>query len=365
MCTPFSLYLLRVRLYLAAIASILRSLQPPTPQNGLQMIIDAWRGAESADARLLDIDSYTFSSSVTPKPCHSHNDYMHRVPLFEALAAGCVSVEADIYLPLDNASKNTSELLVSHKRSALSSLRTLRSLYTEPLLTVLKAMNPSVANDTDLNGPFLSDSSTYLTLLLDFKELSPDALAQSLALLQSHLTPLRNAGFLTTYNNVTISIDQRPLTIVASGALPLDMIMDPTLNPHDDVFLDAPLNDLFPNGRDTDSPYNISNSAMASASLSTAIGNPGVLSGAFSESQKNKMGEQVAQAAQLGLKSRYWGTPAWPAGSMGYVWRELLQRGISVLNVDELGLFARWRWDEGKLSKWCWLLGSVVGGVCR
>ena len=40
---------------------------------------------------LLDI-----TKDVTPIPCHSHNDYWRRVPLYDALRWGCTGVEADV-----------------------------------------------------------------------------------------------------------------------------------------------------------------------------------------------------------------------------------------------------------------------------
>jgi hypothetical protein len=33
-----------------------------------------------------------------PVGCHSHNDYWRRVPLYSALQAGCIGVEADVWL---------------------------------------------------------------------------------------------------------------------------------------------------------------------------------------------------------------------------------------------------------------------------
>ena len=42
---------------------------------------------------LLDI-----TNDVTPIPCHSHNDYWRRVPLYDALRWGCTGVEADVWL---------------------------------------------------------------------------------------------------------------------------------------------------------------------------------------------------------------------------------------------------------------------------
>lgn len=65
-----------------------------------------------------------FSQDIQPIPCHSHNDYWRKVPLFSALQAGCISVEADVWLQ-----KN--ELYVGHSTSSLTSNRTFKSACRE------------------------------------------------------------------------------------------------------------------------------------------------------------------------------------------------------------------------------------------
>ena len=59
---------------------------------------------------------------------HSHNDYEHARPLFEALDQGFCSVEADVWL-VDG------KLLVGHDRVDLKPERTLEALYLGPLRT--------------------------------------------------------------------------------------------------------------------------------------------------------------------------------------------------------------------------------------
>ena len=350
----------QISIYLTIVLCILRALQPPIPQNGLQGVLNRWTGPGSVDT----VSSASFSGSVSPIPCHSHNDYERRVPLFQALSVGCISVEADLYLP--DQSDNTTDILVSHKRNKADDTRTLRSLYTDPLLMILNAMNHSPRPTPD--GVFTTAPLQPLILLLDFKETSSAALRLLWDCLQTHLDPLRSRGYLTHYSPENQTLIHRPLVIVASGALPFPFATDRTLNPHHDIFYDAPLAELFPSGPDRDSPYNISNSYTASSSLPAAVGNPRLLpSTHFSHEQVQTMETQIGQARQLGLTSRYWGTPAFPTGLRNHVWRELLGRGVGLVNVDEVEVFKRWEWDGrgGQLVEWCWLLGGIVGGVCR
>ncbi|KAH7233745.1 uncharacterized protein BKA55DRAFT_667155 [Fusarium redolens] len=76
------------------------------------------------------------SRLVFPVMCHSHNDYWRPHPLLSALSVGCASVEADVWLSPDGE-----DLLVGHDKQSLSSSRTLRLLYLDPLLQILNSMN--------------------------------------------------------------------------------------------------------------------------------------------------------------------------------------------------------------------------------
>lgn len=74
--------------------------------------------------------------NIHPIPCHSHNDYWRRVPLFDAIHAGCTSVEADVWLFKDR----NNELFVGHDTASLTPDRTLASLYVNPLVDLLDKM---------------------------------------------------------------------------------------------------------------------------------------------------------------------------------------------------------------------------------
>lgn len=53
-----------------------------------------------------------FTRDIIPIRCHSHNDYWRKVPLFSAIRAGCISVEADVW-----HFKNDDTLYVGHSTS--------------------------------------------------------------------------------------------------------------------------------------------------------------------------------------------------------------------------------------------------------
>src|SRR6266480_2638634 len=151
---------------------------------------------------------------IVPIPCHSHNDYWRRVPLYEAIHYGCTSVEADVWL-LDE------ELYVGHSTSSLTPNRTFHSLYIDPLVEIIDKQNPSTdfVNGTQTrNGVFDEDPDQTLVLLVDFKtngeELFP--------IVESQINLLRDRDYLSYFNGKTFV--SRAITVVATGNAPFKLI---------------------------------------------------------------------------------------------------------------------------------------------
>ncbi|KAL8933776.1 MAG: hypothetical protein Q9211_005586, partial [Gyalolechia sp. 1 TL-2023] len=171
------------------------------------MIVSRWGLPTPSAQRALATWPTDFSRDIKPIPCHSHNDYWRHVPLYDALAAGCIGVEADVWFD----SSLEDDLYVGHDRNSLKSERTLNSLYIDPLLTILNIQNkPSTlfqSNQTTLFpvpgdrkiGVFESSPSTSLTLLIDLKTASDTTFPIVLAALR----PLLKANYLTTYSPAT------------------------------------------------------------------------------------------------------------------------------------------------------------------
>ena len=170
--------------------------------------------------------------------CHSHKDYWRSVPLYNAIYTGCTGVEADVWLIDD-------ELFVGHRRSALTSNRTLQALYLNPLMDLLEKQNPRIKyqpehdypihlNDSlPLNGVFDVDPNQTLVLLIDFKTSGPPLWSQ----LNKELSFLRGKGYLTYFNSTTVV--RRPITVVGTGNAPFDLMTQNET--YRDVFFDAPL----------------------------------------------------------------------------------------------------------------------------
>lgn len=292
---------------------------PNTPSSGINTVIKQWQ-TPSDSVTLLSPWKPDLTKNITPISCHSHNDYWRSVPLFEALAAGCTGVEADIWLD-DKA--GSEDLLVGHSLRSLKNDRTLQSLYIKPLVTILENQNnDSAASEgraNDFSGVFQSSPNTTLTLLLDFKsdgaKLWPSA--------NQKLEALRSKGWLTNWSNSTGKIDWRPIIVVATGNAPFDLLISNTT--YRDVFYDAPLDDI------SNPKYDSSNSYYASVSMST-LGKTWLWK--FSSTQLNKIKSQIAAANEKDLIARYWDTPAWPVSFREYTWGILVENGVGMLNVD-------------------------------
>jgi hypothetical protein len=275
-----------------------------------------------------------FSRDITPKNCHSHNDYWRNVPLYEALAAGCVSVEADIFVMGDG------ELRVSHSWRSIKTHRTLKNLYLDPLANILTNRNVSLASTEEKEiGVFDADPDASVVLLIDFKE---DAYRAWPVLLEQ-LRPLYEQGWLTYFDGTELV--KGPLTIVASGKAPFELVQD--MDEDRFIFFDAPLDDIW------NPVYSTENSYYASAKMSKAIG---FVWGRLTSGQVNALKSQISAASEKGLLSRYWSTPSWPISLRNKVWFTLSENDVGMLNVDDLDGATRWDWN------WCVVAGLSLCG---
>jgi hypothetical protein len=277
-----------------------------------------------------------FIHNANPVPVHSHNDYTRRIPLFEALASGCISIEADIHLI-------RGDLLVGHSIRDLHKKNTLRTMYLEPLQRMLENQNRNVdMHNGSWHGIFFQDTQQTVVLLVDQKVSGQETFTE----LHKQLQPLRELGYLTHWNGTEKVI--RPLTIVATGKTPFDSItaLDET---HRDIFFDAHLEAL-PSTLDdftTDPPtyrYNQSNSHYASTQFRNAIVLRPLDRDKYPQQVlstprgKDLAATQTEQAAARGLLTRYWDVPTSPPNLRDSVWRWLVNANVGVINMDDMGV---------------------------
>lgn len=339
-----TLYLITTALIFGIIAYIIthsvllaltRRLRPlPVSQNGLTKIISQWAEPGSVNPAP---PSWlpNFSQDIHPKNIHSHNDYWRRVPLFEALSLGVKGVEADCHLV-------NGEIYVGHTSQSLRPNRTLKSLYLDPLTSILEAQNAKngIATGSGIDGVWDVDGSIGIVLMTDLKT---EGLA-TLDAVQAQLEPFREKGWLTHWNGT--SIVPGPILHVGTGNTPFEAVLNSTYNnaTYRSVFFDAPLDAL-------STTYNTSNSYYTSISLSHLFGHSKIPRSGLTKSQMITVKGQIEKATELGLVSRYWDIPAWPVSTRMKIWRQLEDLGVGMLNADQIDEAARWNW------RWCTVLG--------
>lgn len=326
-----------------------------------------WKNTAPHPQSIVDASHWPTDQSreIIAVNCHSHNDYWRQIPLFSALEAGCIGVEADVWLFDD-------ELYVGHTTSSLTSRRTLRSLYIDPLMEILEKQNPSTPFNGGVNRPphgvFDTDPDQSVIFLIDFK--TDGALTWPAVVKQ--LAPLRDRGYLTYFNGQDIIPGL--ITVVGTGNTPFDLV---TANStYRDIFFDAPLEKLvdeedsakatiltnkehstgmgqghsgMPRAINANT-FNLTNSYYASVSFKKAVGFPWPFH--FTQHQMDLIRKQVRVAHQHGLKVRYWSIPGWPISLRNHIWRILAQEGVDILNVDDLAAATKTDWKIGVFDWW-------------
>lgn len=225
---------------------------------------------------------------------HAHNDYEHPHPLFDALACGFCSVEADINL-VDG------KLLVAHSLEATRPDRTLESLYLEPLRKRVKENGGRVYRD----GP-------QVWLLIDFKtdprQMYP-VLRQTLEQYKDILTVWKDG-----------KAEQGAVTAILTGDHPEERVVAAEAVRY--ACIDGILKDL-----DTNPP----------SDLVPWISSPWGKTftwhgrGEIPESDREKLRQIVAKAHAQHRLLRFWGAPDNPA-----TWKELRTAGVDLINTDDL-----------------------------
>ncbi|MFD8113114.1 phosphatidylinositol-specific phospholipase C/glycerophosphodiester phosphodiesterase family protein [Streptomyces microflavus] len=238
-----------------------------------------------------------------PRPlrhAHAHNDYLHPRPLYDALAHGFTSVEADVFL-VDG------ELLVAHDPAGLDPRRTLAALYLDPLRALVRAGHGSVH----------PHHRAPLQLLIDIKA---DGVA---AYRELDRQLARHRSLLTSYHHGRV----RPgaVTAVISGdraaRVPLEAQRSRL------AFYDGRLDDLGAASPASFTPLISANWTQTFAWLGA---------GPFPRAERDRLRTLVAAAHREGRRIRFWATPDLPGPEREAVWSELLAAGVDHLNTDDL-----------------------------
>jgi hypothetical protein len=235
-------------------------------------------------------------SPAAPLPqAHSHNDYQHQRPLFDALDRGFCNIEADVYLVGD-------QLLVGHEEKELRPERTLQALYLDPLQKLI----------ADRQGKIFPDGQR-LTLLIDFKTEGPAtyaALAKALQPYEAFLSCLRDGRW-----------QPRQVDVIISGNRPImELMKDRSRLAGFDGRLSeletGPGADLMPLVSDNWTDH------------FTWRGE-----GQMPAAERSKLHAVTKTAHAQGRRVRFWATPDSPA-----FWQELQAANVDVIGTDDLAL---------------------------
>jgi len=227
-------------------------------------------------------------SAQRPYAIHSHNDYDHIAPFWEAYSQHCASIEADVYLQDDL-------ILVAHNRKDIRPERNLRDLYFEPVALLFRSHG----------GKMWEDSDQRLQLVIDLKE--PQALPGVLALAREY------PDVFTGDNGVQLLI---------GGEMPASLVYD-----------DYPswvwfIARFSKDGKLNYTPAQLKRIAVVSANFRQfAPAWDG--KGEITDSERDAVAAAIRQAHEAGKPIRFWNTPR---GDL--VYQTLYQLGADVINTD-------------------------------
>ncbi len=249
----------------------------------------------------LAADSETSASDISPRAllsAHAHNDYEHPHPLYDALAQGFNSVEADIWL-VDG------RLLVAHNLADVKPERTLEALYLNPLRERIRL------ND----GHVFTNAKTF-NLMIDVKSDAEPTYTTLRKVLRGY------TNILTTFTATNISTNALAIILTGNRA-----IVTLSAEPQRYVSID---------GRFTDLNTNISPQLMPliSENWTKYFKWRGV--GSFPEAEQRQLRTWVDNVHREGRRIRFWAIPDNEAG-----WRELQAAGVDLINTDNLAGLAK------------------------
>ena len=243
---------------------------------------------------------------------HSHNDYLRRTPLWDALSLGFISIEVDIHL-VEGA------LLVGHDEEGLDATRTLQSLYLDPLRDHVRAHNG-----------WVYPSEHSLDLLIDIKSDARSTYEALRGVLAQY------SDMLTTYSETRVQT--KAISVIVSGNRPRRLMMA------EDVRLatyDGRIEDL-----GSRVPHNFI--SLISDDWEDHFSWRGL--GSLSDQDSRRLAQRLEAAHRSGYRLRFWNIPAPDGRPIEEVWSRLLEAGVDLLSVDDLNAYrnflVRTRRDE-------------------
>lgn len=242
---------------------------------------------------------------------HSHNDYMQKRPLYEAIELGYGSLEIDVCLDKHN------QIRVAHSTVFLSSKKTIEEMYFDPIVKMIK----------EKDTLFKYSGSAPLTLMIDIKTQADSTYI--------HLKKIfiKYASFITQYKNDQI-IYWAPLKICISGNKPWSAMLKDSL-----LFakMDGPFFLGGPDSSLSDFMDINKNQVRLMERASTHYKKYLEYKKHFKTEEDLLLDMQVINSlyGEIGIATRFWGVP-----NTEKKWKVLLLSGVRWINVDKLKKFA-------------------------
>jgi len=229
---------------------------------------------------------------------HSHNDYEHKRPLFDALECNFKSIEADVFSVGDS-------LFVAHNFEDIKAGRTLRQLYLKPL-----------KNQIHKNKGSVYGNGEEIILFIDIKD---DGL-KTYKLLDKILQEYKN-GVSVFENGIKI---QKAILVVVSGNRPFEFMESQSIRyaGYD--------------GRMRNLDFDISPKLMPVLSDNWAKYFKWDGTGEMPLEEKQKLQDIASKAKSKGYILRFWNTPNRTAEQRKAVWNELNNAGVGLIGTDNL-----------------------------
>ena len=232
-------------------------------------------------AALLPLSAY----AQMPVILHSHNDYDRTAPFWEAYSQHCGSIEADVFL-------QDGEILVAHNRRDLSTDRSLRALYVEPIVRTFRE------ND----GRMWKNSPERLIIMIDLK--AADAMPGVVSLLAE-------------YPDVFDSPEGVQVIISGDVISPSEFCNYPSF-----IWFDGRLTDNY-------TPEQLARVGLISADFRD-FARKWNGKGRMIDAELEPVKAAIAQAHEMGKPFRFWGGPE---GTTAYF--TFWKLGVDVINTDK------------------------------
>ncbi|WP_147273587.1 phosphatidylinositol-specific phospholipase C/glycerophosphodiester phosphodiesterase family protein [Pedobacter chinensis] len=211
---------------------------------------------------------------------HSHNDYTHPKPFYDAIENKAFSIEADVFLV-----KHT--LIVAHSRKEIKGKNTLEKLYLKPIRALSK-----------------KDKYYTFQLMIDFKDNFDLTYPVLLKALKKYKNSFEKNGM--------------KISVVISGNRPADS----TFHQYKELFFDGLPNHQYPS-------EDLNKVVMISDNFATYSKWKGV--GEISDQDKEKLQKVINDAHQIGKPFRFWNAPDYEA-----CWELLCSLGADIINTDQV-----------------------------